>query len=235
MKQVFLRLHAPFAAFRPLQAGAYRVTAPVMPPSAALGLLLNLAGIEMRDPAPRVTTAIRDDVPRLCLAVGTLRSPGVCSLYQQLHSYPVGASGKELAKRTHGAKYWIAPVRRELLVDYEGIVGVVSDSSELLTRMRLGLRGEHRDKRYGLPFAGDNSFLFDRIEFADSPPPTYWYEKISGDSGPREGSCRLTIGIDREDNTRTTVGLFAPVREPSPSPPENAWVWVPGPPDAEEP
>jgi CRISPR-associated protein Cst2 len=46
---VFLiRLDAPFAAFRPYTAGWFRPTAAFLTPSAAYGLLLNVAGIESR-------------------------------------------------------------------------------------------------------------------------------------------------------------------------------------------
>ncbi len=43
-----LRITAPFGAFRTFTAGAYRPSMPFMPPSAAYGLLLGLAGIETR-------------------------------------------------------------------------------------------------------------------------------------------------------------------------------------------
>ncbi|HWN68765.1 MAG TPA: CRISPR-associated protein Cas5, partial [Haliangium sp.] len=49
MNTLWLRLRAPFAAYRWLQAGVYRATSPIIPPSAAWGLLLNLAHIETRD------------------------------------------------------------------------------------------------------------------------------------------------------------------------------------------
>ena len=106
MDALWLRIRAPFAAFRGFQAGVYRSTAPVIPPSAAFGLILNLAGIEMRDSTPGVTTLIRSDLPHLQLAIGIPLKESqtgeflpetkseICTLYQQLHSYPVGASGK---------------------------------------------------------------------------------------------------------------------------------------------
>ena len=47
-RTLFLLLDAPFSAFRWMQAGVYRGTFPVMPPSAAWGLALNLAGLETR-------------------------------------------------------------------------------------------------------------------------------------------------------------------------------------------
>lgn len=238
MDCLWLRIRAPFAAFRGFQAGVYRATAPIMPPSTAFGLVLNLAGIEMRDGTNRPTTLIRSDLPCLQLAIGrpckTLATgevvpeteSEVCALYQQLHSYPVGASGKELAARTHGAKYWIVPVRREFLVELDLILGVQADPG-LLDQIKKGLRGEFNQSRYGLPFAGDNNFLFDRIDILNQPPVTYWYVKMQPDDPPMRGSYRLTVGIDRADNSKTTSYLYAPIETPTIEPPLNAWTWTP--------
>jgi CRISPR-associated protein Cas5t len=227
MPRLWLRVSAPFAAFRGFQAGVYRASAPVMPPSTAYGLVLNLAGIEMRDSTSGVTTLIRKDLPALRVAVGLLSEPERNSIYQQLHSYPVGASGKELKEKTHGAKFWITPVRREVLTDYVGVIGVESTDEALLSRVRQGLRGELSEPRYGLPFAGDNNLLYDSIECLDEPPAeTRWYARMLPDDSPRKGSCRLTVGIDRADNSRTTSLLFAP-REAAAEPPDGAWAWVP--------
>lgn len=240
MDTLWLRVRAPFAAFRPFQAGVYRATSPVMTPSAAYGLVLNLAGIEMRKPSFGPATLIREGIPSLQLAIGVVpHAEGAgshterASLYQQLHSYPVGNSGAELRPRTHGAKYWIAPARREFLVDYDGVIGVrTAEQPELLDRVRRGLRGELTQERYGLPFAGDNNFLYDRIDPVTPPDSTVWYIPVLPDDPPRKGSCRLTVGIDREDNSRTTAPLFAPTVEPSSIPPEPAWTWVPRPPQS---
>jgi CRISPR-associated protein Cas5t len=228
MNCMWLRVRAPFAAYRGFQAGVYRSTMPIVPPSAALGLVLNLAGIEMRTGLDKPTTQIRPDIPHLQLAIGSVDGSGseVCSLYQQLHSYPVGASGKELKAKTHGAKYWIVPVRRELLVGLDIVIGI-REFEGLFDRIRQGLRGELNDRRYGLPFAGDNNFLLDRIDILDQPPPTYWYEQMDIDSEPRKRSQRLTVGIDRLDNSKTTSYLFAPIASPSNEPPSNAWIWTP--------
>ena len=227
MSQLWLRVRAPFAAFRGFQAGVYRASAPVMPPSTAYGLVLNLAGIEMREVTPNFTTLIRADIPKLQIAVGMISVPERSSLYQQLHSYPVGSSGKELKEKTYGAKFWITPVRREILVDYDGIIGVQSDDESLFDKIKKGLRGELDEPRYGLPFAGDNNLLFDRIDLIEAPPPeTYWYARMRPDDAPRKGSCRLTVGIDRADNSKTTCPLFAP-SDFSSVPPEAAWTWTP--------
>lgn len=233
MTTLWLRVRAPFAAFRAFQAGVYRGTSPIMPPSTAFGLILNLAGIEMRESTEEAMTRIRKDVPNLRIAVGLISPSTKNSLYQQLHSYPVGTSGKELAKKTHGAKYWIVPVRREMLVDYDGMIGAQAEDEKMLERAKRGLRGDLNESRYGLPFAGDNNFLFDCIDVIGEPPAeTLWYTHILPGGLPRKGSYRLTIGIDRADNSRTSSRLFAPHHILQSSPPEEAWTWTPVPPDS---
>ncbi|MGQ4810551.1 hypothetical protein NKDENANG_04029 [Candidatus Entotheonellaceae bacterium PAL068K] len=228
METMWLHVRAPFAAYRWFQAGVYRATSPVMPPSAAYGLFLNLAAIDMRQVGNGPTTLIRFDVPLLRLAIGLITPATRGSLYQQLHTYPVGKSGVSLKPKTHGAKYWITPVRREVLVELNCIVGICSDDGNLFDRARKGLRGELDAQRYGLPFAGDNHFLFDRIGELTAPPETtIWYTRMKPDDPPRQGSCRLTVGIDRADNSKTTSFLYAPVDSGTSEPPEMAWTWTP--------
>lgn len=241
MKTFWLKISAPFAAFRGFQAGVYRSTAPVMPPSAAYGLVLNLAGIEMRDYSNPKTTGIRQDLPNLQLAIGIVDKrienekeqgrqswqPEKSSTYQQLHSYPVGNSGKELAALTKGAKFWITPVRREMLIGYVGVVGVQTDDETLREKVDKGLRGEI-ERKYGLPFAGDNNFLFDEIEVLAEPPENViWYVQHQSSDQQVKGSCRLYISINRTDNSQTTSSIFVPKESLRLPLPENAWTWIP--------
>lgn len=228
METMYLRVRAPFAAFRWFQAGVYRATSPVMPPSSAYGLILNLAAIEMRQDMAGPITLVSDEIPSLRIAIGVVTPGERCSLYQQLHTYPVGNSGAEFKARTHGAKYWIAPVRREVLVGLDCIVGVQTVDPDLFDRVRKGVRGELEIDRYGLPFAGDNNFLIDRIqEVGKAPEQTEWYARMQPGDRPRKGSCRLTVGIDRADNSRTTSFLFAPAGTGASEPPDLAWTWTP--------
>ncbi len=239
MIQKWLRVRARFATFRHFQAGVYRASAPVMPPSAAFGLLMNLAGIDIRDTSNAVTTQIRQNIPRLQIATGLVtptkpgdgarRFPDRATLYQQLHSYPVGNSGeKTLKPKAKGAKYWIVPLRREILVGYDGMIGFATDDYSLLTCISNGIAGNCIGTRYGLPFLGDNNYMVDRLDLIDVPPEeTTWYEPMKQDEGPRNGSCRLTIGIDRIDNSKTTSELFAPMEFSISTPPAHAWVWTP--------
>jgi CRISPR-associated protein Cas5t len=182
----------------------------------------------MRQDVGGVITLIRNDAPSLRIAIGVVTPAERCSLYQQLHTYPVGNSGAEFKPRTHGAKYWIAPVRREVLVGLDCILGVQSTNVDLFERLRKGLKGDLETTRYGLPFAGDNNFLIDRIHEVPTPPEaTAWYARMQPEDPPRKGSCRLTVAIDREDNSKTTSFLFAPVEFSSSEPPDLAWTWTP--------
>lgn len=221
----FLRLKAPFASFRPFQSGSYRSTTPVPSPSTVYGILLNLAGIEQRSNLDEPVTLIRDDLPEMEIAIAQVTPPQTALLSQQLHNYPVGNSGEELAEKTYGAKYWIAPVRREVLVNLDLIIGIRAES-DLYQRIQQGLHGELEKSRYGLPFAGDNNFLFDEIQEIDQPPLARWYCPLRGNTRPTQGISRLTTWIDRADNTKTEISVFIP-SDFFASPPDSAWISVP--------
>ena len=72
-----LYLQAPFAALRTFTAGSFRPTADFITPSAAYGLLLNVAGIEMREVSDKhAMTLIRTGLPRFrCLIILQKRKP----------------------------------------------------------------------------------------------------------------------------------------------------------------
>ncbi|HEX4788570.1 MAG TPA: type I-MYXAN CRISPR-associated protein Cas5/Cmx5/DevS [Actinospica sp.] len=235
---LWLYLHAPFAACRTFAAGWYRPTAGFLTPSAAYGLLLNIAGVESRlregeeGHDGRVpTTLTRPDLPRCRIALGLpvgMEPPMVQSIYQQLHNYPVGRDAglpPELAK---GSKNNITPVRRELLAGVSAIIALEQlDDGDLEDRIVRGLRGELNAGRYGLPFVGDNSFLPDRLELRGGPLPARWYERVEAAADvPHSDLTRLTIGIDRADMSRTRSALFAPSELPGNEPSERAWAEV---------
>lgn len=227
MSILWLRLRAPFAAYRPMQAGSLRATAPAMPYTALWGLALNLAGIETRSSLDCSVTGIDPGAPRLRLTIGWPGEPArIASLLQQLHGYPVGATSRPLQSRTHGAKYHIAPVRRELLVDLDMVAGIEGEES-LVKRMLHGLAGTGDWRRYGLPFAGDNNLLFDHIDPLAQPPTCRWYVPVDPAGQPQAGTTRLLIGIDRADSSRTRSALVAPMSEPCTTPPASAWQQVP--------
>jgi len=231
MDRLWLRVIAPFAAYRPMQAGSLRATLPVMTYSAAWGLVLNLAGIETRQGINQTTTGTNPDAPSLRITIGLpIKMPGISSLFQQGHGYPVGKSpkGEALKALSHGAKYWIAPVRREVLVGLDVVLGVEGDS-EVMRRIRDGLLGCGDWPRYGLPFAGDNNLLFDRLDLLPSAPLCRWYTPVDLNAKPRQGATRLSRAIDRADSSKTTCDLVAPQSdsEKTAEPPLSAWAWTP--------
>jgi CRISPR-associated protein Cas5t len=243
-----LYLRAPFAACRSFTAGWYRPTATFLTPSAAYGLVLNVAGVESRlreedDGHDGRTPAslMRPGLPPVRLALGAPEDPPrdlfprVHTIYQQLHNYPVGASGSDRAESAHGNKYNITPVRREFLTDLQALIAL-DGNPDLEDRVRHGLRGELNGHRYGLPFLGDNAFLLDRLEERPPIPSAHWYERLTEASGtgPRPRTARFTILIDRADLSRTTSALYAPTEEPSTSIPPAAWTLI-DPPAAESP
>ncbi len=234
-------IEAPFAVCRTFTAGWYRPTATFLTPTAAYGLLLNVAGYESRltenDPAYPEKSGVPASLTRLGLpacrlavgmpADGEADFPKVQTLYQQLHNYPVGSSGAERAASTFGNKYNITPVRRELLVNLRAVV-CVDGHAELEDRVRRGLNGEWNAGRYGLPFLGDNNFLPDRLEVRADCPPCRWYEQVTahGDDGPRPRTTRLTTWIDRADLSQTKSALYAPGPEATAEPPPEAWTAI---------
>ena len=246
---LILYVDAPFAACRTFTAGWYRPTATFLTPSAAYGLVLNLAGVETRlpeehnsHPGSVPTTLTKPNLPSLRLALGAAaeraigqrrepieeadRFPRVQTIYQQLHNYPVGSSGGERAATTFGNKYNITPVRRELLVGLRAAIAV-DGNSEMETQIMLGLSGKLSGSRYGLPFIGDNSFLPDRIDILKAPIKIHWYERVTkNDVKIRPRTTRLTQWIDRADLSKTRSDLYAPIDAPLFEVPVNAWTVV---------
>lgn len=249
-----LYVEAPFAVCRTFTAGWYRPTATFLTPSAAYGLLLNLAGVEIRlreeEPGYPVkagvpATVTRSGLPSAKIALGASAGkfrrgrivpldkekgeepcPRVQTVYQQLHNYPVGSSGGERAEATFGNKYNISPVRREVLVALRAVIALDA-SSELEQRVRHGVEGGATAGRYGLPFLGDNAFLPDRIELLDTPPTAHWYERLTADGEKvRPRASRLTIWIDRTDMSRTRSDLYAPISSASADIPSSAWTEI---------
>lgn len=221
-----LYLQAPFGVFRVFASGSFRPTASFITPSAAYGLILNAAGVDMRQAEGNTPmTLIRTGLPSVRLAIAAIEFPALHSIFQQLHNYPVGPMGKERAGDTKGSKYNIIPVRREFLSGIKAHI-CIDGNPELETWVSEGLAGK-RPHAYGVPFLGDNNFLIDRFEPVYDLLPAYWYEMISEDEeGARDHVTRLTITIDRSDMSRTRSALFAPTKSKITEPPPKAWVEV---------
>lgn len=226
---ICLYLRAPYAAFREFSAGYYRKTAPFIPPSAAYGLLLNLAGIDSRRPTPFGTTEMREDLPDLWIALGAVRLPRVQSLLQQIHNWPVARPRDEQVALVRGTKANIQPVRRELLADVEAYICARGEPA-LEAAIRDGLRlGSHRPptggRRYGLPFLGDNNFLIDVLREVAEPGPAHWWVHWPGASRS-EGhpAALMTVWVHRTDSAQTVRVPLAPLPEAQREIPPEAWV-----------
>jgi CRISPR-associated protein Cas5t len=223
-----LYLQAPFGVARTFTAGSFRPTAEFISYSATYGLLLNVAGIEMRhDDGESVMTLIKPNLPKFRLALGARSFPLQHSIYQQLHNYPVGSeTGKQYEPGAKGSKYNITPTRRAFLSDIRAYIALDADG-EFESQVLAGLKGES-PRTYGLPFLGDNSFLLDKLAKVEQPEPAYWYVPVlpHAAGGLRERVTRLSVTIDRADMSRTTSQLFAPTKEPVAEIPAQAWVHV---------
>jgi CRISPR-associated protein Cas5t len=224
---LLLKLEAPFAVFRTFAAGSFRPTAGFITPSAAYGLLLNVAGVEMRhDDGKSQMTTIKSGLPSINIALAALEFPLQHSIYQQLHNYPVGSSRKERKTTTKGNKYNITPARRSFMSNIKAYIAI-KDNDELENWIIEGLTGR-RPRSYGLPFLGDNNFLIDRLELVAEPKEASWFVVVdeAEEKGVRDHITRLTIIIDRANMANTKSALFAPVSEPCREIPEKAWVEV---------
>jgi CRISPR-associated protein Cas5t len=158
------------------------------------------------------------------IALGVLRRPERHTLYQQLHRYPVGATGQERAAQTMGSKYHIAPVRGALLSGLRGYICARAD--RLLERqVHDGLEGR-RPHRYGLPFLGDNNLLPNRLECVEQLQPARWYVPAvpALDDAALSDVARLSVHIDRADASATRTMLFRLSPETTAAIPEAAWV-----------
>ncbi len=236
-QMIYLAIEAPFAACRPMIAGWHRPTAGFLTHSAAYGLILNVAGVESRlgeheagHPGTVPASATRPGLPRFELALGVPEAAGlprVGSVFQQLHVYSVGKDNAGIRPEfAQGRKNNITPVRREFLVDLRVVAAIRADD-ELIEAIRRGLLGERNDRRYGLPFLGDNNFSPDRIEEI-VPTAVRWFCLVGADrgGGPQAGTTRLTAFVDRLTPVGTRSALFAPVDPASASPTESALVPV---------
>jgi CRISPR-associated protein Cas5t len=233
-----LYLQAPFAAFRSFSAGWYRPTAGFLTPSAAYGLALNLAGIESRsDDGISAMTMTQFGLPPARLALGAadestgVAFPTVHTIYQQLHNYPVGASGKARKEQAKGSKYNITPVRREFLANLRAVIALDfhrNPEIEIAILKVLDGAPTNSSPRYGLPFVGDNAFLIDKLRVCEESTAAFWYRRLEGevDEGPIPFSTRLTTWVDRGDMSRTRSSLFAPLESAVADIPESAWTAI---------
>lgn len=224
---MWIRFKAPFASFRWMQAGSYRATSVVIPPSTAYGLICNLGGIETKLEAPSRPGVLQMQ-PKMELMIGSLRDPNVAAIYHQAHHYLVGNAGKHLAERCHGSKYWIAPTTMEHVVGFECVVGVRMKDTDgpIFTRIARGIRGQLEDvERYGIPNAGSSNYFFEEISLLQHPVPAVYYTALRKGEIPAPGTIQLSVLVDHKDSSKTTNQMFSP-SSPNSMPPSSGWISV---------
>jgi len=100
----------------------------------------------------------------------------------------------------------------------------VQAEPELISRIRSGLTGEDNRLRYGFPFAGDNNFLFDRIDCLPEPLPAHWFVSIESNLGLEAGAVSLTVEIDRQNPSQTKSLMFSTTKAAMTSIPDSEWL-----------
>ena len=86
------------------------------------------------------------------------------------------------------------------------------------------MTGEDNRPRYGFPFAGDNSYLFDRIDCLHEPLPSHWFVPIDSNLQLESSAVSLTIEIDRHAPSKTKSSLFSATKDSLTSLPDRDWL-----------
>jgi CRISPR-associated protein Cmx8 len=93
-----------------------------------------------------------------------------------------------------------------------------------ISLVKQGLTGENDRPRYGFPFAGDNCYLFDRIDCLDEPLPSHWFVSIDSILELEPGAVSLTVEIDRHAPSKTKSLLFSATKDSLTSLPDPDWL-----------
>ena len=75
-----------------------------------------------------------------------------------------------------------------------------------------------------MPFAGDNNYLFDRIDCLDEPIPSHWFVSVDSMLEQEAGAASLTVEIDRHAPSKTKNMLFSATKDSLTSLPLDA-IW----------
>ena len=75
-----------------------------------------------------------------------------------------------------------------------------------------------------MPFAGDNNYLFDRIDCLDEAIPSYWFVSVDSNLEQEAGAVSLTVEIDRHAPSKTKSMLFSATKDSLTSLPESDWL-----------
>lgn len=160
----FIKIKAPFAVFRPLMTGKFRLTYDYPSPSAMRGLILNLASYELHEKHDPFE-----------FAIGINKSGKKNSILTQIHRCPTDMSLK--GRVIYGRKPSISLSQREFLSEVEYYIALKTSDS-FLERINSTLEGKL--ERTGIPFLGDNNFFLEEILVQKEIPEVNWMVKFDG-------------------------------------------------------
>jgi CRISPR-associated protein Cas5t len=245
-ESIIIDFDAPFFSYREFNTGDYSYSLPVIPHSAAYGLVLNLAGIEIKgDKIESMCGSFKckrnTNTPNLGIAVGFVSFDGISCLIHQYHKYTQSYSCLSpyeweenqdgtfsVKENTKGVKSSISNLKK----DYQGrkwSIGIVK--REYLTNYHgvIGVRGDKFliekikhgiDECFGsIPFAGDRNLMFSKISINN--PEANW---LSTKKIQNCKSLELSTKIDRVNSHRTVREIFYIDDKKSNKPSEFSWV-----------
>jgi CRISPR-associated protein Cas5t len=226
METTWLRIQAPFAAFRKFQKTIYHSSEHIITPTSAYGLILNILGIDNR---------FNIELPKLTITIGEIQIPLVNSLYQHVYIKPSNGGNKDkatginirqekiktLKQMSYGHNNWCNPKTKEILTNIDYIIGIKTDDI-ILNKLNYNIKNS--GERYGLPFLGDNNCLIDSIEIMNKPINAYWFIHYIENDVINSDNYYLSVKIDRKDNLKTKSLLY--IKTEKISFPDNNKCWT---------
>lgn len=209
MVTAFLRVRSPFARFGMFTDGYHVPTYPTWTPTAALGLVGALLGLDINqgDHLPPALIA-------LGIPVGTVSEIGV--LLHQWHNYPKsgGADAKTADGEQQYQKMAIGPNRVEYVCDCEAVIAVQKVDFEAL---RSGIET-------GPPlYAGASDLLIDHLEWIDPNQEVRWWQPVAASQRLVPGLQRMRTRLHRRDSAQSR-SVVLHLGTPAVRPPNDAWL-----------
>lgn len=209
MTTAYLRVRAPFARFGTFTDGYHVPTHPSWTPTAALGLVGALLGLDInrgdRLPAARIALGI----PR-----GVVSELGV--MLHQWHNFPkTGNKAVTADGNRQLQKPGIAPNRVEYVCNSDTVIAVEGVDMDVL---RAGVE-------CGPPlYAGASDLLIDHLDWQETPGEARWWQPLAPDQRLVPGLVRMRSSIHRRDSSRSRSLALHLSEETSPTPPVEAWM-----------
>lgn len=208
MTTAYIRVRAPFARFGTFTDGYHVPTHPSWTPTAALGLVGALLGLDINkgDRLPPARIAL--GIPQ-----GAVSEIGV--LLHQWHNYPKdGGKGFTTDGSRQLQKPGIAPSRVEYVCNSDSVIAVQGVDVEAL---RSGVE-------YGPPlYAGSSDLLIDHLDWLESPIEVRWWQPVNPEQRLVPGLVRMRTTLNRRDSSQSQSQALH-LGEVGQTPPADAWV-----------